>query len=387
MIENKLTDNIESAEYKLLFLTSVKDLSADQSLQVEKLLAGPIDWQQFLAIVEQHRIYPPVCRNLKKMAAASVKIPIMDKLEQLSRNYAMQALKLTGNLISITNLLESNQIKVISLKGPLLSQSIYGNVALRTSRDLDFLIDIQDLDHTIDLFVAEGYQIEHFGGELTAKKKHYIIKTNHHFAFIKNGLTVEIHWNFHFLGYQCFFSDQFSRSRTATISGREIHILAAEDEFLYLVFHGAKHGWHRLKWLADIAEIVRINQLDWTLVLTKSREYDILHILGQTLILLQRYYGIIAPAAIRELPSHKLAAKLSVVTVPIILGAEEQSFYFKKYSLVLFKNWRQKADYIISHFLPNHIDYEEIEFSDNWFFCYFLRRPFGKLRRLFQRKK
>jgi len=383
MIEKK----IYSAEYKLLFLTSVKDMSTDQSLQVEKLLTGAIDWQLFLAIVEQHRIYPPVCRNLKKMAAASVKIPIMDKLEQLSRNYAMQALKLTGNLIFITNLLESNQIKVISLKGPLLSQSIYGNVALRTSRDLDFLIDIQDLDRTMDLFVAEGYLIEHFNGELTAKKKHYIIKTNHHFAFIKNGLTVEIHWNFHFLGYQCSFSDLFSKSRKAKISGREIHILAAEDEFLYLVFHGAKHGWHRLKWLADIAEIVRSNQLDWTLVLTKSREYDILHILGQTLILLHRYYGITAPTAVRELLSQKLATKLSELTVPIILGAEEQSFYFKKYTLVLFKNWQQKIDYVISHFLPNHIDYEEIEFSDNWFFCYFLRRPFGKLRRLFQRTK
>lgn len=387
-MNNKQTAlQLDSAEYRLLFLASVKDLSFENSLQIEKLLTEPIDWNLFLNIVEQHRIYPIVCHNLKKIKNCETMIPVLRKLEPLSKAHAFQSLKLSSDLISVVKLLENNQIRAISLKGPLLAQSIFGNIALRTSRDLDFLIDIDDLDKTIDLFVADGYRIEHFNGDLTAKKKHYLIKINHHFAFVKNGLTVEIHWNFHFLGYRCRFADLYNQSRIAKISGNEIHVLEQEDEFLYLVFHGSKHGWHRLKWLADIAEIIKKNQLDWQSLLLKCRQYDILHIFGQTMILVHHFYGIKIPVDAHELLKNKLAVKLSAMTVPIILGAPEESLVFKKYSLVLFKSWHKKMEYILSHFVPNHIDFEEKEIRDRWFFYYFLRRPFGKLRRLFTDKK
>ena len=36
-----------------------------------------------------------------------------------------------------------------------------------------------------------------------------------------------------------------------------VYILGREDLFLFLVSHGARHGWSRLRWLIDIHQIVK----------------------------------------------------------------------------------------------------------------------------------
>jgi hypothetical protein len=65
-------------------------------------------------------------------------------------------LKMLRNFIAITDLLRQNEIPFISLKGPLLSQHIYNDPTVRFSHDIDILIDEQQIDSTVKLFLDNG---------------------------------------------------------------------------------------------------------------------------------------------------------------------------------------------------------------------------------------
>ena len=41
-----------------------------------------------------------------------------------------------------------------------------------------------------------------------------------------------------------------------------VFMLGNEDLFLFLVSHGARHGWSRLRWLLDIDYLTKL-VLDW----------------------------------------------------------------------------------------------------------------------------
>ena len=54
-------------------------------------------------------------------------------------------------------------------------------------------------------------------------------------------------------------------------------MLGKEDLFLFLVSHGARHGWSRLRWLVDIKKIVK-QELNWNEIHKLMRKYQMLHI-------------------------------------------------------------------------------------------------------------
>lgn len=55
-------------------------------------------------------------------------------------------LYLSAEMERINKLCNENEIRMIFLKGPVLSQDLYGDISLRTSCDLDVLIPMQNLE-------------------------------------------------------------------------------------------------------------------------------------------------------------------------------------------------------------------------------------------------
>jgi hypothetical protein len=58
----------------------------------------------------------------------------------------------------------------------------------------------------------------------------------------------------------------WSRASTLPFAGRTVPTLAADDLLLLLCAHnGGKHGWRYLRWIADVADLVRTqgDRIDW----------------------------------------------------------------------------------------------------------------------------
>jgi hypothetical protein len=71
----------------------------------------------------------------------------------------------------------------------------------------------------------------------------------------------------------------------------------AEDLFLVLCVHAAKHVWGRLIWLCDLARMMVRPQLDWAWIAEQARKLGIVRIVRVSLLLTSRLLHVEIPAA------------------------------------------------------------------------------------------
>ena len=382
-------------EMKLLLLCSIKDLSSQQEEKIRSLLNDDIDWGLFLKLVAKHRIHTLVYSHLTRIDSPAVNKKALKTLEQRCQKNLMDAVKQTGELISLARLMAANGIRAFSLKGPLLARTIYGDIAYRKSKDLDILICEQDIEKTAQLLLANGYKNADLEVDLSPKQKAHIIKTNHHFVYQKpTGVIVELHWRDNSESNEFQFEELWHNRRELVLSGQTINVLAAEDEFLYLLRHGSIHGYNRLRWLCDIAEIIKSNQLDWSGIVKRATKLDIMETLVQAIILCDRLLTIAIPEVLWEpAASNRLGQKMAIMALPFIIEPDEKAIgaggrldiYFRKYTLLRSKGIKAKGAYLMARFYPGLIDYEAIDFNDRFFFMYYLTRPFFKMQRIMNR--
>jgi hypothetical protein len=77
--------------------------------------------------------------------------------------------------------------------------------------------------------------------------------------------------------------------------------LPLEDVLLFLCIHGFKHGWERLGWICDGAELLRVHQrMDWGGVLEQTQASGSLRILLLGLLLASDLLGVALPEGIAQ---------------------------------------------------------------------------------------
>jgi len=58
-----------------------------------------------------------------------------------------------------------------------------------------------------------------------------------------------------------------------SIDGQMVRGLAPEELLIVLCVHGSKHAWEQLKWIADVAELLRSHSLSWKRVFSRASEW------------------------------------------------------------------------------------------------------------------
>jgi hypothetical protein len=78
-------------------------------------------------------------------------------------------------------------------------------------------------------------------------------------------VTIELHWSLAPRRYILSFDPApiWQRAVTTVFAGSSIQCLSQEDTFLCLAAHATKHCWCSLKWICDLAQLIRSSPLDW----------------------------------------------------------------------------------------------------------------------------
>jgi hypothetical protein len=126
----------------------------------------------------------------------------------------------------------------------------------------------------------------------------------------------------------------FKHAVNVTVAGRRVKTPSAEDLLLVLSVHAAKHVWGRLIWLCDIAQILKLGNLNWDWVQAHARKFGIERILNVTLLLVNRLLATAIPAPIEKLILADRAARAFadeiVVAMPHGVSYEQQQIsYFR----------------------------------------------------------
>jgi hypothetical protein len=223
--------------------------------------------------------------------------------ESFAKNYLQEkikAMELVRQLIGLADLLNEHNIPFISFKGPLLSQQIYGDPTVRISHDLDVLVNVQDVDKVNTIMLENGYQyINGIGWPKGEKQQKMIIASSKDLTFqnIDTGHIVELHWSFLVeipVEKKKLESILVDNKRTIDFYGRMVNTFDDEFNLLYLVIHGAIHGWSRLKWLVDIKDFPfeRIDEKKFIILVERLNAN---RIISQTHSLLLHFFYIDIP--------------------------------------------------------------------------------------------
>ncbi len=387
------TCNEHSPEMKLLLLCCIYELSEKQQKKLQTLVSGMIDWDLFMKLVIRHGVYPVVYKNLVKIQ--NVNQEVLSLLEKRYKQNVMNSLKLTAELVRIMRTLEERKIHVISLKGPALGLSLYGDISLRVSRDLDILVDREDVEKVEAILLSQGYHKNHLDIELTPKQKKTMYYREHHFSYANdNNICVELHWQYYYESYHFQFEQAWENRCEIAVSGKSIHVLNPEEYFLYLVFHGSKHAYKRLKWLCDIYEIIKKNELNWERVISRSKELGITEHLGQALLLTKHFFELELPLQFSEASFTKHSQDLATMALKDICHLDEKAvewghplyFHGKRYLFAWNVGFTRKIKFIALHFYPTIREFQLFKFNDKQYFMFFLMRPIVRIMRFFSSK-
>ena len=173
-----------------------------------------------------------------------------------------------GSFLETAKLLQENGIEFINLKGPLLSERIYGDPTYRYSRDFDILIKPNSLNKTLQLLQEKGYEYPDFTWPESKKKQKITLHFLNQVEMVhkQTGVMLEIHWKL----FSTRITDQKilgslikENIETVEFGGVELHRFSNEFELFYLIAHGGVHAWFRLKWLVDIHEMLERKSFAW----------------------------------------------------------------------------------------------------------------------------
>ncbi len=379
-----------SGEFRFLLACLKSRIVSNSDFIKSELERGKIDWQSFVPLTAYHKVISLVYQSLNQYGWGSIPEQVHQDLRIRNKNNAKRVLLLTSELVKIIRLLKENNIPTISLKGPILSMQLYGNLTNRSGGDLDILIYPESLDDVDALLLDNGYKRKFPPIKLTSKKIKYFMRSTNHFSYIhrQQKISVEPHWRFDpnpNADANCS-KEIWQTRRWIQIVGTDVSVLSEKMTLLYLTIHGSKHAWEKLQWLSDFAELIRKNRTrDWDSVLSKAREYKAQRPLFQAFFLSQILLCTPVPDCVQK-SAKKDRALQAIVKMSLFFIKESRSFFHFRpftYGYLLRKLYESKFQpslrfkFVywsrIIFFLSG--DISRIELPDWAFSLYFLLKP------------
>jgi hypothetical protein len=318
---------LTAPERQLILNCSRESMASDLVHQTQETLQAPLRWSNILQAASQHGVASLLYKNLKKVdGGGAIPDEASRKLLQLYNRTALRNYLLFKSLGELLESFARQETKVIVLKGPYLAQLIYTDFASRPFRDLDLLIQKEDLDKARQMLVEAGYTL--MPGLLADG-----FFQQHHFSlpFVKeDGVAktyLELHWDLadKFMGCTLDMEYLWARAHPAVLSDHQTLTLSSEDLITHLSLHLDMHGFlnraiigrgdeprfifhasseNRLIWFTDLYEVIvhYRRKVDWAALVERSKQAGAEGSIATSLTLLNLLFGpVVDKEVLKEL--------------------------------------------------------------------------------------
>jgi hypothetical protein len=201
-------------------------------------------WLDILARGEEENLLPWLTARL---GSDPVQMPprITAMVAEVRREAQQKAFAWSAALKQLLAMFHERGLKVISLKGPWLGERIYGDAALRSYSDLDFLVKPSDWNAVEDLLRDLGYSPRGPANDLNREWERGWVHLEPHFR-LEN--PYDFTWD---------LEQVWARAQLSEFHGVPGWLLAPEDEVAYLSTHAVSHCFERLSLLLDLRTAFR----------------------------------------------------------------------------------------------------------------------------------
>jgi len=259
-----------SIETELLLLTSRVKPGAFDLERAQALIDQNINWDIFVFLSKKHGTAAIIYKNLLRLEG--VPAHIIRTYHGIYNNLLRKNILMVSELDRIIDGLNKAGINVISLKGATASETIFSDIAVYPSGDIDILIKVEDIDNVRKILEADGYQLNDVGFD---EYRDYFLKELHHISLSNGKFTIEPHWNL-FMRYLETPPDfWWQESIMVPSGGKEYRFLSPERNILYTSFRLFSKGFDHFRFLVLIAEIVRHykDAVNWDKLFSYAKEY------------------------------------------------------------------------------------------------------------------
>jgi hypothetical protein len=282
-----VTHSTLSARWAILLAacSTRSDSDKEKRAILRPLLQQEVEWETLVDLADRHGVAPLLYHTL-----SSLQLPIpSDKLRNLRDNYHRnlhKSLFLSRELIRILEHIEALGLEIMPYKGLALAESVYGDIALRQTGDIDLLIRPQDVSRVSAAVRDLGYTPN---ATLSPAEQHAYLKSGYELSFDGEAgpNLLEVQWGIQprFYAVDYDMAGLFQRAVMTNIAGHSAKTPSTEDLILILSLHAAKHVWGRLIWLRDVAQMIAMPALNWQWIEAQARELGVARILAVTLLL------------------------------------------------------------------------------------------------------
>lgn len=363
-------------EFRLLLFSCRLETGEAIDDEIRSLLEGVLDWDRLIEWAVWHEVGPLLHRTLARVAPDLVPSAIAYALRVNYEGWVEHAQNLSRELHRVLEGLDKGGVPAIPFKGPAVAHSAYGDMALRPFRDLDFLLHPGDVDRALGLLET----LEYVRPEILSPKRDLLFRRyacQYRIPRVDAKVWIEPHSA---LAQRTFaidldYAGLWERAALRDIGGYKATCLAPRDELLVLCTHGFREQWRRLKWVCDIAEIVRANPaMDWDALSREARAVGCARIVRLGLILARDLLDAPVPSHIIGKPDRSLNQLIDEVHVGLfeekIIGSEvwtPTAFYLRGRERL-----RDKARYILRTLLaPRPAIIEEIRLPESLYWAYY----------------
>jgi hypothetical protein len=301
--------------------------------RIRGLLEKPVEWEAVLRLADNHGTSSLLYQNLSRLGDM-VPSPVLETLRQRYEKNVYKSLFLARELMRILDCLEGLGIEAVPYKGVVLSEVYYGDMALRQTGDVDLFVRKRDVGRSKSALREMGYTTRLVIPE-DAVEDYMASGYEWTFDGPAGPNLLELQWALEPRFYAVDFDMEglFERAVKVTVGGRSVKTPSPEDLLLVLSVHAAKHVWGRLILLRDIAQMLKVENLNWDWVQSRAQELGIERILRVTFLLANRLLGTGIPPAVdsailADRDARVLADEIAANLAAGVLYDAEQTSYF-----------------------------------------------------------
>ncbi|HYC35097.1 MAG TPA: nucleotidyltransferase family protein [Usitatibacter sp.] len=230
-------------------------------------------WKKVEAVARLNQLRPQVAACLVSAAGTCEEgLRLLESLEATARVHRGHAMMMAGEVLRALELLRAAGIRAVAFKGPAFAALVDGRPGQRESGDLDILVSPEDAFASVDCLLRAGYQ----GAlPLAALRSRWLTLATNELGLELPGspVMVELHWRLapRWSSVAIGVEDVFDSLVPRDYLGTTISWPGPEALFLIHVVDGMKAGGCGMRWVGDLAAILRRERLDWQQVSATAR--------------------------------------------------------------------------------------------------------------------
>ena len=217
------------------------------------------DWARLQSVSARHRVDGLVHATLTRWPGLAPDA-VAQSFAARAQRQTMRALHQVKLLTELLPLFDAAGIEVMVLKGPVLARRFYDSLGQRQTFDLDLLIRPEDVDAAHAQMQGARFELpDEDDLPENGRDMRLHLKADFQYTRVADGAVVDLQvrpsGNARLLSWRA--DQMFAVSDQDQSFPVPVTTLRDVEHLFYVIVHGAKYGWFRLKWLMDMDHMLR----------------------------------------------------------------------------------------------------------------------------------